>query len=104
MNGLEKKYNLVIVGAGLSGSVIAERASKELGLKVGISLCFISQQFLRIVWGVGLKLQMVIKSDVSSGHGWAEKFWPPGCIRSVQFLHNHKIIRPPLLLGRIPER
>ena len=48
MNGLEKKYNLVIVGAGLSGSVIAERASKELGLKVGISLCFISQQFLRV--------------------------------------------------------
>ena len=34
MNGLEKKYNLVIVGAGLSGSVIAERASKLLGLKV----------------------------------------------------------------------
>ena len=44
MNGLEKKYNLVIVGAGLSGSVIAERASKELGLKVGKSLHFISQQ------------------------------------------------------------
>ena len=35
MNGLEKKYNLVIVGAGLSGSVVAERASKLLGLKVG---------------------------------------------------------------------
>ena len=34
LNGLEKKYNLVIVGAGLSGSVIAERASKLLGLKV----------------------------------------------------------------------
>ena len=33
MNGLEKKYNLVIVGAGLSGSVVAERASKMLGLK-----------------------------------------------------------------------
>jgi len=33
MNGLEKKYNLVIVGAGLSGAVIAERASKLLGLK-----------------------------------------------------------------------
>jgi len=33
MNGLEKKYNLVIVGAGLSGSVVAERASKLLGLK-----------------------------------------------------------------------
>merc|ERR1711894_553652 len=33
MNGLEKKYNLVVVGAGLSGSVIAERASKLLGLK-----------------------------------------------------------------------
>merc|ERR1719342_652795 len=33
MNGLEKKYNLVIVGAGLSGSVIAERASSQLGLK-----------------------------------------------------------------------
>ena len=36
MNGLEKKYNLVIVGAGLSGSVVAERASKLLGLKVGL--------------------------------------------------------------------
>lgn len=34
LNGLEKKYNLIIVGAGLSGSVIAERASKMLGLKV----------------------------------------------------------------------
>ena len=34
MNGLEKKYNLVIVGAGLSGAVMAERASKLLGLKV----------------------------------------------------------------------
>ena len=34
MNGLEKKYNLVVVGAGLSGSVVAERASKLLGLKV----------------------------------------------------------------------
>ena len=33
MNGLEKKYNLVVVGAGLSGSVVAERASKLLGLK-----------------------------------------------------------------------
>jgi len=33
MNGLEKKYNLVIVGAGLSGAVMAERASKLLGLK-----------------------------------------------------------------------
>jgi len=33
MNGLEKKYNLVIVGAGLSGAVVAERASKLLGLK-----------------------------------------------------------------------
>lgn len=33
LNGLEKKYNLIIVGAGLSGSVIAERASKMLGLK-----------------------------------------------------------------------
>ena len=58
MNGLEKKYNLVIVGAGLSGSVIAERASKELGLKVGKSLHFISQQFFRVAWGVGLKLQI----------------------------------------------
>lgn len=33
MNGLEKKYNLVIVGAGLSGSIVAERASRVLGLK-----------------------------------------------------------------------
>ena len=38
MNGLEKKYDLVIVGAGLSGAVIAERASKILGLKVKKSL------------------------------------------------------------------
>ena len=45
MNGLEKKYNLVIVGAGLSGSVIAERASEKFGLKVGKSLCFISKHF-----------------------------------------------------------
>jgi len=30
--GLKKKYNLVIVGAGLSGTVVAERASKLLGL------------------------------------------------------------------------
>ena len=38
MNGLEKKYNLVVVGAGLSGSVVAERASKLLGLKVVLTL------------------------------------------------------------------
>ena len=38
MNGLEKKYNLVIVGAGLSGAVMAERASKLLGLKVSYLL------------------------------------------------------------------
>ena len=41
MNGLEKKYNLVIVGAGLSGAVMAERASKLLGLKVSQLLPFI---------------------------------------------------------------
>ena len=39
MNGLEKKYNLVVVGAGLSGSVVAERASKLLGLKVFTESC-----------------------------------------------------------------
>ena len=39
MNGLEKKYNLVVVGAGLSGSVVAERASKLLGLKVVTESC-----------------------------------------------------------------
>jgi len=33
MNRLEEKYDLVIVGAGLSGAVIAERASTLLGLK-----------------------------------------------------------------------
>ena len=43
MNGLEKKYNLVIVGAGLSGAVMAERASKLLGLKVSQLLPFILQ-------------------------------------------------------------
>ena len=42
MNGLEKKYNLVIVGAGLSGAVMAERASKLLGLKVvTVLLCIV---------------------------------------------------------------
>ena len=48
MNGLEKKYNLVIVGAGLSGSVIAERASKLLGLKVscGIESLHVFMYFL----------------------------------------------------------
>jgi UDP-galactopyranose mutase len=33
LEGLEEEYDLVIIGAGLSGGVIAERASKELGLK-----------------------------------------------------------------------
>ena len=33
LHGLEKRYNLVVVGAGLSGAVVAERASKLLGLK-----------------------------------------------------------------------
>lgn len=33
LNGLEESYDLIIVGAGLSGSVIAERASSQLGLK-----------------------------------------------------------------------
>eukprot|EP00091_Calanus_sinicus_P014017 TRINITY_DN3131_c0_g1_i1.p1 TRINITY_DN3131_c0_g1~~TRINITY_DN3131_c0_g1_i1.p1 ORF type:complete len:247 (+),score=57.37 TRINITY_DN3131_c0_g1_i1:99-839(+) len=32
MHGLSDEYDLVIVGAGLSGAVIAERASSELGL------------------------------------------------------------------------
>jgi len=32
MNGLRAEYDLVIVGAGLSGAVIAERASSQLGL------------------------------------------------------------------------
>jgi hypothetical protein len=34
LEGLDEEYDLVIIGAGLSGGVIAERASKELGLKV----------------------------------------------------------------------
>jgi hypothetical protein len=33
MNGLADKYNLIVVGAGLSGAVVAERASKLLGLR-----------------------------------------------------------------------
>ena len=33
MNGLADSYDLVIVGAGLSGSVIAEQASKRSGLR-----------------------------------------------------------------------
>jgi len=33
MNGLDESYDLVVVGAGLSGAVIAERASSQLGLK-----------------------------------------------------------------------
>ena len=56
LNGLEKKYNLIIVGAGLSGSVIAERASKMLGLKVvwavesrGVQ-CGNVKQFIIRVW------------------------------------------------------
>ena len=32
MNGLLESYDLVIVGAGLSGAVIAEQASKRSGL------------------------------------------------------------------------
>ena len=50
MNGLEKKYNLVIVGAGLSGAVMAERASKLLGLKVSYLLfcCQIIMILLRV--------------------------------------------------------
>ena len=50
MNGLEKKYNLVIVGAGLSGAVMAERASKLLGLKVSYLLfcCRIIMILLRV--------------------------------------------------------
>ena len=33
MYGVSKEYDLVIVGAGLSGSVIAEQASKRSGLR-----------------------------------------------------------------------
>jgi len=33
MNGLEDAYDLVVVGAGLSGAVIAERAASQLGLR-----------------------------------------------------------------------
>ena len=33
VNGLADSYDLVIVGAGLSGSVIAEQASKRSGLR-----------------------------------------------------------------------
>ena len=33
LNGLSDEYDLLIVGAGLSGSVIAEQASKRAGLK-----------------------------------------------------------------------
>lgn len=32
MHGLEEEYDLIVVGAGLSGSVIAEQASSQLGL------------------------------------------------------------------------
>ena len=32
VHGLEEEYDLVVVGAGLSGAVIAERASSQLGL------------------------------------------------------------------------
>ena len=50
MNGLEKKYNLVIVGAGLSGAVMAERASKLLGLKVSqlFTLHLVTMILLRV--------------------------------------------------------
>ncbi|XP_023325294.1 uncharacterized protein LOC111699005 [Eurytemora carolleeae] len=33
MNGLKDEYDLIIIGAGLSGAVIAEQASSRLGLK-----------------------------------------------------------------------
>ena len=33
MNGVSDSYDLVIVGAGLSGAVIAEQASKRSGLR-----------------------------------------------------------------------
>jgi len=33
INGLEDEYDLIVVGSGLSGSVIAERASSQLGLR-----------------------------------------------------------------------
>ena len=33
LNGLKEEYDLIIVGAGLSGSVIAEQASSRSGLK-----------------------------------------------------------------------
>ena len=33
MNGISDSYDLVIVGAGLSGAVIAEQASKRSGLR-----------------------------------------------------------------------
>ena len=32
VHGLEEEYDLIVVGAGLSGAVIAERASSQLGL------------------------------------------------------------------------
>jgi hypothetical protein len=34
MNGLGPKYNLIVVGAGLSGAVVAERASRLLGIRL----------------------------------------------------------------------
>ena len=33
LNGLADEYDMIIVGAGISGCVFAERGSKELGLK-----------------------------------------------------------------------
>jgi UDP-galactopyranose mutase len=33
LEGLEEHYDMIIIGAGISGCVFAERGSKELGLK-----------------------------------------------------------------------
>ena len=66
MNGLQKKYNLVVVGAGLSGSVVAERASKLLGLKVLSSLSVLSG-LLNLTLSLSFRVSSLTREITSEG-------------------------------------
>ena len=45
LHGLKKSYDLIVVGAGLSGAVVAERASKLLGLRYRLAKYFMGLSF-----------------------------------------------------------